>query len=225
MRQIPATVLSQSLEPLGTPVPIVQLSQQTSTQPGQFYLAFHHDDQVASRSRLFPINISNDVLRFDQVPNPSWLPGQTVDLLGPLGNGFTPPTESRRWLLLSFGDHPERLYPLLDMGRERSASFAFWAHRPLSELPADIERPVTPAEGLTWADFIAIELTGHNWPANYEDLYKPLTDRLLSTVQALIDIPTPCGIGGCLGCVLPGTKEVRLACQQGLVRDFGEIGG
>jgi hypothetical protein len=223
MRQIPGIISSHSLEPLGTPSLVVELSQHVTISAGQFIMAFHPDAEVAARTRLFPIDISSTRIVFDHVPSPSWFPGQTIDFLGPIGNTFSPSSTSRNWLLLSFGNHPERLLPLIDLGRTQSASVAFWSNKLIPSLPADIERPVAPEDALDWAEFIAIELAEPYWPASNHSLRNELHDRKISLIQALVDVPTPCGLGGCQACAIPHKNSWILACQQGLVHNFEDI--
>jgi hypothetical protein len=225
MRQISGVITSHTLEPLGTPALVVELPQQITFNAGQFVMAYHPEAEAAVRTRLFPINISPNKIVFDHVPSPSWVPGQSIDFLGPLGNPFSPPPTSRNWLLLSLGDHPERLLPLLDIGLTQSISMAFWSKNPLPNLPADIERPVAPEDAISWADYIAIELTSTDAPMDFQPLRYELLDLRSSLIQVMVDVPTPCGFGGCQACAIPHRKSWSLACQQGLVRKFEDIRG
>lgn len=192
---------------------------------GQFLLASLPGSIEALRSRLFPIQISTEGFTCDHIPGLEWLPGRTVDVLGPLGNPFSPPEIAHRWLVLSLGYHPERLLPLLDLGRAQSASMAFWSNQRLASLPSDIERPVELAEAVDWADFIAIELPGPEWPEGYLPLHSQLMNRKGVITQVLVDVPTPCGLGACQVCAVPQRKGWRLGCQSGLVLSMEQIRG
>jgi hypothetical protein len=90
-------------------------------------------------------------------------------------------------------------------------------------LAADIERPVAPEDALDWAEFIAIELPGSYWPVPHQALRMELFEQGASEVQALVDVPTPCGFGGCQACAIQQRKGWVLACQKGLVRDIEDI--
>jgi hypothetical protein len=223
MQQIQGIIASHTLEPLGKPALIVQLSEQMSLGAGQFVMAYHPGEEDPVRSRIFPIEFSPDGFTSDHIPGPAWLPGQSVDILGPLGNSFAPPREARNWFLLSLGHHPERLRPLLASGVEQSASVAFWSNRQIPPLPADVERPVAPVDALAWADFIAIELPGLGWPEDYLSLRTQLMDRRTAHIQALVDVPTPCGLGACQACAIPQRGKWIFGCQSGLVRALEEI--
>ena len=223
MRHFPGVITSHTLEPLGTPALVVELSQQLTFNAGQFVMAYHPEVDAAVRTRLFPISTSPNKIVFDHVPSPSWFPGQSVDFLGPIGNTFSPPPTSRNLLLLSLGEHPERLLPLLDLRHSQSVSIAFWSKKPLPNLPADIERPVAPEDAISWADYIAFEFSSPDTPIDFQPLRYELLDLRTSLIQVLVDVPTPCGFGGCQACAIPHGKNWSLACQQGLVRKFEAI--
>jgi hypothetical protein len=41
----------------------------------------------------------------------------------------------------------------------------------------------------------------------------------------MINLPTPCGIGGCQACSIPGRRSLQLACQSGLIHRLETILG
>ena len=183
---------------------------------GQFVLAHHPNESAAARSRLFPITLGSDHIAFDHVPSPAWLPGQEIDFLGPLGNPFSPPPAARNWLLLSLGNHPERMLPLLESGRSQSASIALWSKKNIPGLPADVEGPSSPEEAVPWADYVAIELCDPYWPDTHRSLKDDLHIRKPALIQVLINVPTPCGIGGCQACACsPAQKAICLHARRG----------
>jgi hypothetical protein len=217
MRQLSAKITTHSLEPLGVPALVVQFLEPASLNPGQFLLAYLPGSKEAIRTRLFPTLISNQGFTSDHLPGPAWRPGETLNLLGPLGKPFTPPENTDRWFLLSLGNHPERLLPLIDLGGERSASIAFWAKGRSPWLPSFVERPVEPEEAVGWADFIALELPGLDWPQEFTPLWEFLQDQARCVRQALVDVPTPCGMAACQACALPSKGHWQLGCQSGLI--------
>ncbi len=223
MQPVQVPVVSHTLEPLGHPSLVLQLPEPSGIRTGQFVLVYDAQEQAAVRTRLFPVAISQEQIVFDRVPAPGWLPGKMLDVLGPMGNTFSPPASSRNWLMLSLGTHPERLLPLLDAGHTRSAALAFWSAFHMPGLAADVERPVSPEEAVDWADFIAIEYDGPAWPEAYRSLSIDYLRRKRAPIQVLVDVPTPCGLGGCQACAIPIRKGYFLGCQEGLVRSFEEI--
>lgn len=192
---------------------------------GQYVLANLPGTTDALRTRLFPIEVTANLFSTDLIPGPAWLPGRTVEILGPLGKPFLPPEPARLWFMLSLGDHPERLLPLLEVGRRQSVSMAFWSIQPLPSLPSDIERPVEIVDAVDWADFIAIELPGLDWPGEYISLRSQLLQRKDATIQILVDVPTPCGLGACQACAIPERKGWSLGCQSGLVLSLEQTNG
>jgi hypothetical protein len=217
MRQLSARITSHSLEPLGIPALVLRFLEPMSISPGQFVLAYLPDSKDAVRTRLFPTAIGDLGFTSDHLPGPAWQPGETLDLLGPLGKPFSPPEDTDRWLLLSLGNHPERLLPLVDLGGKRSASITFWAKVPSPWLPSFVERPAKPEEAVGWAEFIALELPGLDWPEEFASLWEALQDQSRCVLQALVDVPTPCGLGACQACSLPSGRQWQLGCQSGLV--------
>ena len=220
-----AIITSHTLEPLGKPALTIELPEGITLGTGQFVLATLPGTIDPLRTRLFPIEVSANGFTSDHLPDPSWLPGRSVDILGPLGKPFLPPISARRWFLLSLGVHPERLLPLHELGRAQSASMAFWSQEPPPLLPSDVECPVDIAEAVDWADFIAIELPGQDWPEEFLPLRSQLIQRKAATIQALVDVPTPCGLGACQACAVPKLKGWSLACQSGLVVSMEQIHG
>ena len=225
MQPLRATIRTHTLEPLGKPALTLAFSEAITLGAGQFVLAHLPGSNAALRTRLFPVQISNDGFTCDHIPDPAWLPGRVVEVLGPLGKPFSPPHMTSHWLMLSLGVHPERLLPLLESGRVQSASMAFWSEQIPPSLPSDVERPVELGEAIDWADFIAIELPGPDWPERYLALRSQLTLGKAAAVQALVDVPTPCGFGVCQACAVPQRKGWSLGCQSGLVLSMEQIHG
>lgn len=225
MQQRKATILAHTLEPMGRPAPVLQFPEQIDLSAGQFILATLPGDPSPTRTRLFPTMINGDKVTFDHLPTAAWHPGREVDLIGPLGNCFTPPSLARRWLCISLGYHPERLLPLLKEGHRRSNSIAFWSHKDIPNLPSEIERPVDPIDAVGWANFIVVELPGIAWPEEYRALGVSLRDQTTATTEVLINVPTPCGLGLCQTCSVPSGRSWSLACQSGFVHSIEVLRG
>ena len=127
-------------------------------------------------------------------------------------------------MLISLGHHPERLLPLVQAGIQTGAAIAFWSENQVASLPALVERPTEADEALEWADFIALEINEYDWQHVDEGLFSKLK-RHASKAQLMVNIPTPCGIGGCQACSIPGRKSIHLACQTGLIHPLESILG
>lgn len=225
MQQIKALISAHTLEPMAKPAVILEFPEKIQIRAGQFILAALPGDPVPTRSRLFPIMVDEHKVTFDHLPTASWHPGREVDLIGPLGNHFKPPAQAGRWLCISLGLHPERLFPLLQEGKGGAVSIAFWSEKKIPNLPLEIERPVNPMDAIGWADFIAVERSGKEWPEEYRALRASLMDQTTAATQVLIDVPTPCGLGLCQTCAIPSGKSWSLACQCGLVHTIEVLRG
>ena len=225
MQSHKAVITSHTLEPLGKPVLTIEFPAGITIGTGQFVLANLPGNSDPLRTRLFPIEFAVNGFTSDFLPGPAWLPGLTMEILGPFGKPFLPPDTARRWFLLSLGDHPGRLLPLLQLGRTQSASMAFWSKEPRPFLPSDVEHPAELVEAIDWADFIAIELPGLDWPGEFISLRSQLLQRKDATIQILVDVPTPCGLGACQACAIPERKGWSLGCQSGLVLSLEQTNG
>jgi hypothetical protein len=133
-----------------------------------------------------------------------------------MGNGFSPPESSRRWLLIAFGDADLYLHPLVALGLAKGRAVAFVSDRQTHKLPPAVEVLTDPEDGLAWADYIAIGM-----PLDRLDsLSVQMRDdawrmRSLTQDDLLVVGPTPCGIGGCQACALEGQGARRLFCVDG----------
>ncbi len=145
-----------------------------------------------------------------------WPPGATLVLRGPMGNGFSPPESSRRWLLIAFGDADLYLHPLVALGLANGRAVAFVSDRQTHKLPPAVEVLTDPEDGLAWADYIAIGMPFDR----LDSLSVQMRDdawrmRSLTQDDLLVVGPTPCGIGGCQACALEGQGARRLFCVDG----------
>lgn len=195
--------------------------------PGQYLLAHAPGDTDASLTEvLFPIerNFTDFVAALS--PSPSWQPGTTLHLRGPLGKGFHLPGNIRNLALASLSDNPSRLLPLLSLS-DNPALFtsspsplfslslpSFLEISPLSDLP----------DALQWADFLAFDIPIGRLP----DLRKLLGLRearyLACPAQGLVLTPMPCGgIADCGVCAIGQWQRYQLVCKDGPVFDIKDI--
>lgn len=181
-------------------------------------------------------------------PGLAWLAsrrvGQTVDLLGPLGQGFTWPQSARNILLIGCGMRVEPLFFwLYDTIRNPvNVVLALEASRrsdlvPTHELPPLVEIHLATRDGslghrgriidhlgdLTrWADLIFA--VGPR--SFYRELKIHLVQHrlLLTSGQAyvlLTDLPiNVCGVGLCTLCTIATSDGLQLACQDGPIFDL-----
>jgi len=175
--------------------------------------------------------------------------GDRVNILAPLGNGFTIPRKSERVLLIGGGiGFPPMLFlasRLLAKGHAADKIVFFYGGRSKDDL---LERtrikklgvrfhPVTEdgsfgEKGLVTqpVERVISETTGERMR-----MYACGPEPMLKAVETLgvkygipgeisVEAPMPCGFGVCLGCVLPLTAGgYTRVCTDGPVYPFGEV--
>ena len=164
--------------------------------------------------------------------------GGALDVIAPVGNGFTIETGTQRLLLVCEGSHAA---PLIALAREATqkqiavtllieAASAASAFSPISSLlPIDVEYQVVPGLAaalptlLRWPDQICA--------AGDMALYALLKAQMAIAgliaparfAQVVIAPPMACGFGACLACAAETPRGMRLACVDGPVFDLAEI--
>jgi dihydroorotate dehydrogenase electron transfer subunit len=226
--------------------------------PGRFALA---DLGSYLRTPLFPSSLdpsgpeggSFDVLVPPDHPAAALQAGARVDLIGPLGRGFTVNAEARRLLLVADTAHLPVLLPLASQrsaeGRTSSASLGRGVALLLSAptaaelypvrlLPPALEVHVVTADGsaghrgsvldrfpdlVRWADTVCVASD----PATYRPLAEIVRQVRVGPgrrfAQALVVPPMACGVGACQGCAVPTARATKLACTDGPVFDLLEL--
>lgn len=172
-------------------------------------------------------------------------PGETIPLLGPLGNGFVLGERTRRALLLASGHGIAPLVALarLALARGIAVTLVIGARTaaqllPLSLLPDEAEIAIATTDGsrghhgpvtdlvpeyLPWADQVFAYL-----PENqYQDLRAlarlHAAGGKAAMVQVALERTMACGVGVCLGCVVETTGGLRTVCHDGPVFDLERL--
>ncbi len=166
--------------------------------------------------------------------------GDSLDLLGPLGRGFSAPPPSRRLLLVAggIGIAPlvfaaekalrEGCSPTLLMGAQNASSLY-----PGSLLPSSIGLITATEDGSEGkrgmvTDFIAdfIDQADQILACGPTSMYQAIAaQRQLEgkSVQVSLEVRMGCGRGVCYGCTIKTKKGLRQVCQDGPVFELGEI--
>lgn len=169
--------------------------------------------------------------------------GETLDCLGPLGNGFTIHPSSRNLLLLGGGTGIAPLVALAELAVARGLSVAllFGARSadrvfPSRLLPPEVEYVVATDDGSAghrgpvtdllrdyhgWAD--AIYACGpHAMFHSMLDIIRGA--RLQKSVQVSLEENMACGVGACFGCVVETRRgEMKTVCEDGPVFEMREL--
>lgn len=223
--------------------------------PGQFLLIRCADRFTCYLRRpIFPAALADHkltlLLRPESDPGLAWLaarsPGDTLDVLGPLGVGFPLTKNVRNLLLVS---DTQMIAPLLGqleravdagiavtlaLGSSRAAALY-----PVTALPPIVEYhaatldgslghrgPVTDVlpELLRWADLVcAVGSTNL-----YRTLPRQMAEvRLRAEANFLYGLVSdnllPCGVGACMGCSVETESGLKLTCLDGPVFDLTSI--
>lgn len=237
MRRSLARIEELTLEPAGQPSFRLHCRPSARPRPGQASLALLSGSDEPLRATLFPTQIDPEGFIADIPARPGWQPGVWLDLLGPVGRGFTPPRGARRWLLVGFAASPARLLPLIPLAlAEGAAASLVSASRPPG-IPAEIEILPSAEPALEWADYIAVDAPPEVLPT-LSELHLEEKSRGM-TVQILVAGPMPCGFGVCGACAVPARRPSapragaprapaqtggwKLACVDGPVFDAADI--
>ena len=167
--------------------------------------------------------------------------GDTVELLGPLGNGFSIRPTSHNLLLVAGGIGIAPLYFLAQEALKRQCSVTLLygtANKnryPKRLLPPQIEQVDTTEDGtvgkrgmvtdllsdyVDWAD----EVFACGPVPMYHDMYLH-REKLLKAkpVQVSLEVRMGCGLGICYGCTLRTKRGLKQVCQDGPVFKLDDI--
>lgn len=222
MRRTAARVRSVTTTPGGRPALRVQTVHGAVAVPGQVSLACRPASGEMLRRTLVPIELHADGFTCLLPEETRWLPGDDLDLLGPLGAGFRPPPSQSRWLLIALDLPFEALQPLLYAGLRGEAEIAVWAGEP-PPLPPEVELLTHLDPALPWADFLALALS---WDGlrrlQSEPAFAGVRQRARAA-QALFLPPMACGVGVCSVCALEAKRRQVHACTDGPIFPLGDL--
>ncbi|RPI94125.1 MAG: hypothetical protein EHM40_07635 [Chloroflexi bacterium] len=204
--------------------------------PGQYLLAsdgpdsplpvplFHTDSDARSFVAAAPVpDSSTGLLRL-------WTPGLELQLRGPLGRGFTLPSSARKAGLVAFDDKrssPARLRGLIRPALKQAAAVVLVCSSTPDNLPDDVEvQPLSALQEIVeWADYLAFDAGRDNLDQLRERLGKLNQLAAGKAAQVLIRTPVPCGgIADCGVCAVSLKSGWRLACKEGPVFNWNEVG-
>jgi dihydroorotate dehydrogenase electron transfer subunit len=170
--------------------------------------------------------------------------GETLEMLGPLGNSFEISPRAQRVLMLAGGVGVAPLVMLSDEAAELGIDVVFVMGAadeagllPASELRGSVEYIVATDDGSRGYRGLATEVISEyvRWADQLfacgpEPMYRSLravTDPLRVNqkpgVQISVERGMACGLGACLGCVVETTRGMIASCVQGPVFDLDEV--
>ena len=194
-------------------------------KPGQYLLAHDGSDSLLPAPVFNAGSVPGGFLIAPPIP-PTWQPGATLSLRGPLGKGFSLPHSARRIALVSLGETPARLKPLLVTALEQNAALVLVSDLDLPDLLPEVEIQSVSAlaEVAHWADYLAIDIARESLPELREMLGLGRQAQVTFEAQALIVTPMPCGgLAECGVCAVTARRGWKLACKDGPVFDLDEL--
>jgi dihydroorotate dehydrogenase electron transfer subunit len=218
----------------------------SQAQPGQFVMAYCGEDTLLRRPfSIHQVDGKRLALLFNVVGRGThWLSqqkaGDSLDLLGPLGNGFTIHPDSKNLLLVAGGIG---IAPLVFLAQKasksgRSITLLLGAQTKSQLYPKDLLPPevrlITATEDGTggkkalvtdllpdfsdWAD----QIFACGPPSMYRTMakQKPLKKK---PVQISLEVRMGCGLGVCYGCTVKTKKGLKQVCRDGPIFELEEV--
>jgi len=163
----------------------------------------------------------------------------TLDLLAPVGNGFTLEANTRRLLLVGSVAH---LAPLIALAHEATRvqiAVTLLVEHPDapadlsaflgSLLPLDVEYQIAASLAPQWPALLrwCDQVCAAGDPALYDALRAAIAPSSTPAgfAQALVMPEAACGTGACLGCAVGTVRGAQLACVDGPVFDLRSLYG
>lgn len=207
-------------------------------------LAFHRIDRVRGEVELLLRVVGRGT---------AWLatrrPGDGLDLMGPLGQGFSLRSQTEHLLLIAggMGIAPLKAIAEQALGRGCAVVLALGARSrhelyPSALLPPQIELHLATDDGSAGVCGPVISLLSSSEPAllDWADQLmacgpRPMLACLPQVIQAgrllwqrdfaqvSLEERMACGVGACLGCVVPTRWGMKRACRDGPVFDLKDV--
>jgi dihydroorotate dehydrogenase electron transfer subunit len=220
------------------------------SKPGQFaMISCGAENKLLLRRpiSIYQVNGTSLAILFTEVgAGTAWLGrlsiGDKVDILGPLGNGFSVEAGTKRLLLVAGGMGIAPLCFLAQEALSKSYEVRILAGArtacqicPGALIPAACEVfPVTEdgtagAKGLVtgllpdhvqWADQIFICGPLPMFKAIAKNYSRDMQEK---SVQASLEVRMGCGLGFCYACTIKTRQGLQQVCKQGPVFDFKDI--
>ena len=214
----------------------------SQTQPGQFVMVHCGEDTLLRRPfSLHQLEDNRLALLFNVVGRGThWLsqrqPNDSLDLLGPLGNGYTIYPDSKNLLLVAGGIGIAPLYFLAQEALRGKGSVTLLygtADNKRCSIPPHIELVSATEDGtvghkgmitdllpdyISWADqvFACGPLPMYQAMARMPELRnKP--------VQVSLEVRMGCGLGVCYGCTVKTKSGLKQVCKDGPVFELNDI--
>ena len=250
LKQISATIVSSSELMPGCHLMCVEAPDIVAiAKPGQFVTVSCGQELTLRRPLSIHqvANLGQLHLLFGIVgKGTSWLSdrqeGETLDLLGPLGNGFSIEPASRNLLLVAggIGIAPLTFLAQQALSEGKSVTLLLGARTgaglyPQRLLPGGIETVIATEDGSTGTkgmitdilpDFVdwADQIYACGPLAMYQTIAtENRQGRVRKPVQISLEVRMGCGLGACYGCSIRTRRGMKQVCLDGPVFNLDEI--
>lgn len=203
----------------------IDCSPEMIPSAGQYLLAHN----PASNS---PLAVS--IFSTDSTPNGfrsapltvTWHPGDSINLRGPIGHGFSIPNSAKKIAFVIFDDSIAYLRPVIASALKQNAEIVLICNATPTDLPEIIE--IQPMQSLfdvmKWADYVAMDIARERLNQLREMLREQEQVQIKTEAQVLIRAPMPCGaVAECGVCALSSGHDWKMICKDGPVFDLKEI--
>jgi dihydroorotate dehydrogenase electron transfer subunit len=226
-----------------------------AARPGQFVMVRCGKDTILPRPlSVHRVEGNNLALLFSVVGNGTqWLSelkkGDSLDIFGPLGNGFAINPESRNLLLVAGGIGIAPLYFLAESAavQKKKVTLINGARTRDCLLPVSLpqsfyEKSLPPAavnvvtateDGSEGFKGLATQLIPHYLnnadqifacgPAAMYQSMARMPELKGKDVQLSLEIMMGCGVGVCYGCTIKTKRGLKQVCKDGPVFGMGEV--
>lgn len=205
----------------------VQAPGLATPQAGQYLLAHAPDDRSeVLGTPIFATERGKGGFWVAPPISPAWIPGTSLDLVGPIGHGFSLPGGIQRLGLAAMGNTAARLKPVIDQLAASQTSMTLFTDLPLPKIPASLEAyPLAYlAEALEWPDFMIFDLPAERLPELRGLLRLSEGMDLPCPAQVLVTMPMPCaGMAQCGACAIPTHRGWKMVCEHGPAFDLRQI--
>lgn len=227
----------------------------TAARPGQFVMVYCGEDTMLRRPiSVHRVDGDRLVLLVQAVGKGTrWLTekkaGETIDIFGPMGNGFTVYPATKNLLLVAGGMGIAPLVFLADTarGEGKKVTLIMGAQSadsllPISSSRQQFERGMIPAsihvvnatdDGSEGFKGLATDLipayadsADQIFACGPVEMYKTMarTPELQGrSIQISLEIMMGCGMGVCYGCTIKTKKGLKQVCQDGSIFEMGDI--
>ncbi len=249
MRQVAASVTANSEVMPGVYLIWLESPQITSTvKPGQFVMVHCGEESWLRRPlSIHQVDKGKLALLFSVVGKGTyWLAqrqtGDTIDLLGPMGNGFSVYPDSHNLLLVAGGIGIAPLCFLAQEALHQGCSVTLLLGAPTAAqlyprdlLPPGTELVITTEDGTAGKKGMITDLlpdfargADQIFACGPIPMYRAMATQgkqflKAKSVQASLEMRMGCGLGICYGCTLRTKRGLKQVCHDGPVFELDDI--